>query len=203
MTKLLLATSNQGKVREYRSLFQALPYHLVTMVEQRISTMVSEKGESMEENARIKATALASEAQLLALADDSGLEVNVLGGEPGVFSARYAGEGATDEDRIHYLLSRLKNITWQQRSACFRCVIAIATPRGDFELCSGECSGVITFKPQGENGFGYDPVFFIPELEKTMAELPLELKNKISHRAKAAGKVLRALERLTGSQHVR
>lgn len=199
MTKLLLATSNQGKVREYRSLFQSLPYHLVTLLEQGISATVSEKGGSMEENARIKATALAGEAQLLAMADDSGLEVNALGGEPGVFSSRYAGEGATDEDRIRYLLSKLKNITWQQRSACFRCVIAIATPRGDVEFCSGECFGVITYKPRGKNGFGYDPVFFIPELEKTMAELPLELKNRISHRAKAAGKVPMALKRLTGS----
>jgi len=200
MAKLLLATNNQGKVREYRSLLQALPYELVTLAEQGITTKVSEKGDSMEENARLKATALASETQLLALADDSGLEVDALGGEPGMLSARYAGEGASDKDRVDYLLSRLKNVPWQQRSARFRCVIAVATPQGEVELCSGECPGMITFTPQGEQGFGYDPAFYLPELGKTMAELPLEAKNRVSHRAKAAGKVSRALERLRGSE---
>ncbi len=201
MAKLLLATNNQGKAREYRHLLQALPYELVTLAEQGITTKVSEKGDSMEENARLKATVLASEAQLLALADDSGLEVDALGGEPGVLSARYAGEGASDKDRVDYLLSRLKNVPWQQRSARFRCVIAVAMPEGEVEICSGECPGMITFAPQGEQGFGYDPVFYLPELGKTMAELPLEAKNRVSHRAKAAGKVSRALERLRGGEH--
>ncbi|MFC1912867.1 XTP/dITP diphosphatase [Chloroflexota bacterium] len=200
MAKLLLATNNQGKVREYRILLQALPYELVTLAEQGITTKVSEEGDSMEENARLKATALAGEAQLLALADDSGLEVDALGGEPGILSARYAGEGASDRERVDYLLSRLKNVPWQQRSSRFRCVIAVATPQGEVELCSGECPGMIVFAPQGEQGFGYDPVFFLPELGKTMAELPLEVKNRVSHRAKAAEKVSWALERLGGSE---
>jgi len=194
--KLLLATSNQAKVREYKSLLQSLPWELVTPVEQGITTRVSEVGDSLEENARLKATLLAAESQLLALADDSGLEVDALGGEPGRLSARYAGEGASDRDRVSYLLSRLKGVPWQKRSARFRCVIAIAIPDGEVEFCSGECRGVITFEPRGEQGFGYDPIFYLPELDKTMAELPLEVKNQVSHRGQAARKVYQVLERL-------
>jgi len=191
-----LATSNQAKVREYKSLLQSLPWELVTPVEQGITTRVSEVGDSLEENARLKATLLAAESQLLALADDSGLEVDALGGEPGRLSARYAGEGASDRDRVSYLLSRLKGVPWQKRSARFRCVIAIAIPDGEVEFCSGECRGVITFEPRGEQGFGYDPIFYLPELDKTMAELPLEVKNQVSHRGQAARKVYQVLERL-------
>jgi XTP/dITP diphosphohydrolase len=111
-------------------------------------------------------------------------------------SARYAGEGALDRDRVNYLLARLKGIPWEKRSAHFRCVIALATPDGKVELCSGECRGFITFEPKGEHGFGYDPVFYLPELDKTMAELSLEEKNRVSHRGQAARKVYQALEAL-------
>ena len=196
MAKLLLATNNQAKVREYRSLLRNIPFELVTLAEEGITTTVSEVGESLEENARLKATVLASQSQLLALADDSGLEVDALGGEPGRLSARYAGEGASDRDRVNYLLSRLKGVLWQKRPARFRCIIAIATPDGEIELCSGECRGFITFEPRGEQGFGYDPVFYLPELDKTMAELPLEIKNQVSHRGQAARKAYQVLERL-------
>ena len=195
MPKLLLATNNQAKVREYRSLLQNLPFELVTLAEAGITTVVDEVGETLEENARLKATLLAAESQLLALADDSGLEVDALGGEPGRLSARYAGEGASDRDRVNYLLSRLENVPWQKRSACFRCIIAVATPSGEVELCSGECQGMITLEPRGEQGFGYDPIFYLPELGKTMAELPLEIKNQVSHRGKAARKVYQVLKK--------
>ncbi|MFC1983669.1 XTP/dITP diphosphatase [Chloroflexota bacterium] len=191
--KLLLATNNQGKVREYKSLLQNLPYELVTLAEQGITTIVDEVGDSLEENARLKATILAAESQLLALADDSGLEVDALGGEPGRLSARYAGENASDKDRVNYLLLRLKDVPWEKRSACFRCVIAIATPDGKVEFCSGEYQGFITFEPRGEQGFGYDPVFFIPDLDKTMAEIPLEIKNQVSHRGQAIREVYKVL----------
>ncbi len=194
--KLLLATNNQAKVSEYRRLLQNLPYKLITLAEQGITTIVSEVGESLEENARLKATLLAVESQLLALADDSGLEVDALGGEPGRLSARYAGENASDKDRVNYLLLRLKGVPWEKRSARFRCVIAIATPDGEVEVYSGECQGFITFEPRGEQGFGYDPVFYLPELDKTMAELPLEIKNQVSHRGQAAGKVNQVLARI-------
>jgi len=193
--KLLLATNNQAKVREYRGLLENLPCELVTLAEQGITTVVDETGESLEENAKLKATLFAAESQLLALADDSGLEVDALGGEPGWLSARYAGKGASDRDRVNYLLSRLKNVPWQKRSARFRCVIAVATPSGEIEFCSSECQGIITFEPRGEQGFGYDPVFYLPELKKTMAELPLEIKNRVSHRGQAARKVYQVLKK--------
>ena len=194
--KLLLATNNQAKVREYKSLLQSISFELVTLTEQGITTIVNEVGKSLKENARLKATAYAAESKLLALADDSGLEVDALGGEPGRLSARYAGGDASDRDRVNYLLLRLKDMPWEKRTACFRCVIAIATPGGDIEFCSGECRGFITLEPRGKQGFGYDPVFYLPRLDKTMAELPLEIKNQVSHRGQAARKVYRALKRL-------
>jgi XTP/dITP diphosphohydrolase len=196
--KLLLATNNKGKIREYKSLLRGIPYEIVTLSEQGITTEVAEVGGSFEENARLKASTPAKESGLLSLADDSGLEVNALGGEPGSLSHRYAGEGATDEDRINYLLSRLKDIPEKQRAARFRCVIAIAEPDGKVELCSGICRGVITTVPRGNQGFGYDPIFYIPELDKTMAELSLEEKNRVSHRAKAAKKAREILINMTG-----
>ena len=199
--KLLLATNNQAKVREYKSLLQNLPYALVTPAELGITTIVSEVGGSLEENARLKATFFAGKGHLLSLSDDSGLEVDALGGEPGPLSARYAGEDASDRDRVNYLLSRLKGVPWEKRSARFRCIIAIATPEGEVEFCSGECRGFITFEPRGEQGFGYDPVFYLPELDKTMAELPLEVKNRVSHRGQAARKAYQVLERLSGGKY--
>ena len=196
LRKLLLATNNKAKVREYRSLLRALPFELVTLSEQGINTVVSEVGESLEENAELKAVAFSAESQLTALADDSGLEVDALGGEPGPVSARCAGEGASDEERVEYLLARLEDVPWQKRSARFRCVIAIATPEGKVGFCSGECPGMITFEPRGEEGFGYDPIFYLPALNKTMAELTLEVKNTVSHRGEAARKVPSVLARL-------
>ena len=196
MAKLLLGTNSQAKVREYKTLLQDIPFEMVTLVEQGITTVVNEVGESLEENASLKATILAKESQLLTLADDSGLEVDALGGEPGRLSARYAGEGASDRDRINYLLRRLKDVPWPERSARFRCVIAVATPGGVVEVCSGECRGFITFEPRGKEGFGYDPIFYLPELDKTMAELPLRIKNQVSHRGQAARKARLVLERL-------
>ena len=195
MAKLLLATRNKAKVREYKNLLQNLSFELVTLADQGITTTVGEVGGSLEENARLKATVLAAESQLVALADDSGLEVDALGGEPGRLSARYAGEGASDRDRVNYLLAKLNGVPWEKRTARFRCVIAIATPDGEVEFCFGECRGVITFEPRGEQGFGYDPVFYLVELDKTMAELPLEIKNQVSHRGQAAREAYQLLRR--------
>jgi len=195
--KLLLATNNAAKVREYRSLLSKLPYQLVTPAEVAVTIAVNEEGSSLAENATIKAKAFAARSRLLSLADDSGLEVDALGGEPGHLSARYAGEGVSDAERVDYLLSRLKDVPWEKRTARFRCVIAIGSPDGAVTLCSGECQGLITFTPKGTEGFGYDPVFYLPELEQTMAELTLELKNQVSHRGHAARK---ACQVLTGLQ---
>jgi XTP/dITP diphosphohydrolase len=194
--KLLLATNNEAKVREYRDLLRDLTFELVTSAELGMINIVNEAGESLEENARLKATASAARSQLLALADDSGLEVDALGGEPGRLSARYAGEKASDRDRISHLLAKLEGVPWERRSARFRCVIAIATPGGKVGFCSGECLGIITFEPRGEGGFGYDPIFYLPELGRTMAELTPEIKNQVSHRGQAARRVPQLLKRL-------
>ncbi len=183
--KLLLATNNRAKVREYKRMLQGIPYEIVTLADLSITTQVEETGDTFEANARLKAFSYAEESGLLSLADDSGLEVDALGGAPGVLSARYAGDNATDADRINFLLYKLEGVPEEQRTARFRCVIAIAHPDGKLEMCSGECCGLITLTPRGKEGFGYDPVFYLPEKGKTMAELPPEVKNQISHRARA------------------
>ena len=196
MPRLLLATGNKNKLHELRSLFQDLPYELVTPSEIGIDDKVDESGTTLEENARLKAIAFAASSCLLTLADDSGLEVEALGGEPGVFSSRYAGENATDADRVRFLLSKLKGIPEGKRQAKFRCVIAVAVPDGKVELFAGECRGIITFEPRGEGGFGYDPIFYLPQFGKTMAELPPEVKNRVSHRGQAAARARSLLLKL-------
>ena len=198
--KLLLATGNKAKVREYKSLLRGIPYQVVTPAELGIKTAVEETGESLEANARLKAVALAVESRLLSLADDSGLEVDALGGEPGARSARYAGEGASDAEKVAYLLARLKGVPGEKRTARFRCVIAIAAPDEKVEICSGECRGFITEAPRGEHGFGYDPVFYLPELGKTMAELPPEEKDQVSHRGQAARRARELLQELSARE---
>ncbi|HJX70021.1 MAG TPA: RdgB/HAM1 family non-canonical purine NTP pyrophosphatase [Dehalococcoidia bacterium] len=196
MPRLLLATRNPAKVREYSLLFQGSPFPVTTLAEEGVNIEVSETGNTLEENARIKATAYAIQSQFLVVADDSGLEVEALGGEPGPLSARYAGKDATDKERIALLLSRLQGVPWEKRTARFRCVIAIASSSRILGLCEGECRGVINFEPKGEEGFGYDPIFYLPELDRTMAELPLEEKNQVSHRGRAAQKAIQVLEYL-------
>ncbi len=189
MKKLLLATTNRGKVAEYRRLFADLPLELVTPSDVGIAVEIEEDAPTFTENARLKAVALAAESGLPALADDSGLEVDALGGEPGTRSARYAGEDAGDADRIALLLERMKDVPWAERTARFRCVIAFASPDGAVKYCDGESRGMIALEPCGEHGFGYDPVFYLPELGRTMAELSPEETDRISHRGEAAGKV--------------
>jgi len=188
MKQLLLATNNRGKLREYRRLLTGIPFDIVTPADCDITTEVAETGATFEENAILKATTMASASNLLSLADDSGLEVDALGGAPGPLSRRFAGKNATDADRIAFLLNKLKDAPDKIRAAQFRCVIAIAEPTGRVELCSGSCQGVIISKPVGTNGFGYDPIFYLPELDKTMAQLTIRQKNLISHRARAAEK---------------
>ena len=185
---LLLGTANKGKVREYKNLLRGIPHRIKTPAELGVTIEVAETGTTFEENAALKATAFAAASGRLSLADDSGLEVDALGGEPGPRSRRYAGEGASDAARIDFLLARLKDVPEPERTARFRCVIAIAAPHGQTELFSGECPGIIISQPRGRHGFGYDPIFYLPELGKTMAELTLAEKNRVSHRARAAEK---------------
>ena len=188
MTKprLLIATANRGKVAEYEALLEGLDCSLVSLADVGITGSVEETGTTYDENARIKACAGAAGSGLVTLADDSGLEVDALEGAPGIYSARYAGDGASDGDRVAHLLEEMKGVPWSQRTARFVCVIALATPDGDVSLCRGECPGFIVEEPRGSEGFGYDPAFFLPELNRTVSELPAEVKNRVSHRGKAA-----------------
>jgi XTP/dITP diphosphohydrolase len=196
MPKLLLATSNPGKIKEYRALLDGLGYEMTTLAQEGITKAVTESRNTYEQNAELKAVTYAGLSQLPTLADDSGLEVDALNGEPGVKSARFAGKAATDADRVSLLLARLDGVPWERRTASFKCVIAIATPEGRCQICRGECRGIITLSPRGSNGFGYDPVFLFPELGKTMAELPLKTKNQVSHRARASQEARQLLRRL-------
>ena len=184
--KLLIATHNKGKQREYAELLEGLDVELLTLDDLGIAEIIEEKGASYAENALLKAQGYAAATGLLTLADDSGLEVDALDGAPGVLTARYGGEGATDEQRYLLLLQRLRGVPDEQRTARFRCVIALAWPSGRAEVVEGTCEGRIIHEPKGEHGFGYDPVFHVPEYDRTLAELPPEIKNRISHRARAA-----------------
>lgn len=197
MTRLLIATNNRGKVREYQELLAGLPLEITFPAEEGYWLEVEESGETFEENACLKARAFARHSGLLTLADDSGLEVDALGGAPGVYSARYAGPGASDADRYRKLLADLAEVPEDQRSARFRCVIAVAWPDGRVETAAGACEGQIGFEPRGDYGFGYDPVFIVAgQGGKTMAELAPDVKNRISHRARAVDAVRPILERL-------
>jgi len=197
--QILVATRNRGKLREYADLLASLradgqPPEWVTLTDLGIEREVEETGATFEENAVLKARAYARESGLLTLADDSGLEVDALGGEPGVYSARYGGPGLDDVGRYRLLLRKLAGVSAGQRAARFRCVVAVSTPEGELFTSDGVCEGQIGVEPKGENGFGYDPVFIAEGYGVTMAELPLEVKNRISHRALALRAVQPTLE---------
>ena len=185
---LLIATRNTGKTREFRNLFADLPFRLADLNDFDIQVDVPETGASFEENAQLKAIAYCRMAAVLTLADDSGLEVDALGGEPGVWSARYGGPGKGESDRVELLLSNMSGVPGWQRTARFRAVLALAAPPNGkiLETTSGSVEGAICHEPLGQNGFGYDPIFWLPSRAMTMAQLTDEEKNAISHRGKAA-----------------
>ena len=198
MLKIVIATRNPGKIAEIQSIINSS--ELKDKIE--IDTLASypgipeiiEDGNTFSENATKKAITVAKLTGQIAVADDSGLEVDSLNGAPGVYSARFAGEGATDTDNITKLMGLLKGTPPEKRGARFVCVIAIATPAGDVSLAEGECPGFIAEEARGTSGFGYDPVFVVPHYEKTFAELGSEIKNRISHRAAALDKLYHILE---------
>ncbi len=195
--RLLIATHNRNKLSEYRELLTGLPFELLTLNDVGIRDDVEENGATFAENARIKAMEYARQSGLWTLADDSGLEVDALGGEPGVRSKRYAGDNASDADRNAYLLDKLRETPRGKRSARFRCAIAIASPRGEVRETDGTCEGEIAFEPRGTNGFGYDPLFYFPERGVTLAELSMDEKNQVSHRARAAQAIRKVLKNLS------
>ncbi len=193
---VLLATTNEGKVREFQELLKRVPVRFAGLRDAHITQDVEETGTTFEENASLKAAMYARLSGLWALAEDSGLEVDALGGEPGVYSRRYAGVDATDAERVQYLLSKLRNVPWERRGARFRSVIAIASPGGVQRVVDGECRGAVALEPKGVEGFGYDPIFWLPDLGRTVAELSLEEKNRVSHRSRSAAKAAEALREL-------
>jgi XTP/dITP diphosphohydrolase len=185
---LVLATRNEGKIAEFKTLFSGFPIEMKSLNDFGPIPDVAEDGKTFEDNAYKKARFTARVLGFPALADDSGLVVEALGGQPGVFSARYAGEGAGDEANILKLLKAMEGVS--DRRAAFECVIAIAVPRGPALIYGGRCEGEIAIDRIGKNGFGYDPVFFYQPLAKTFAEMSQEEKNRVSHRGKAMAKLL-------------
>ncbi len=186
MRTLLVATTNRHKLEEYRTIFSDIPFKLLSLNDIQLDLDVEETGTTFQENAELKALAYARASGILSLADDSGLEIDALGGAPGIYSARFAGVDTPYEERFHIIFERLRGLPVPQRSARFRCVITIAEPSGYHKSVEGSIEGIIADVPRGANGFGYDPIFLVPELGKTTAEIPPEQKNQISHRGRAA-----------------
>lgn len=201
--KIVLATNNRHKIEEIEDILSDPQLEILTLNDFPDFPKIEETGRTLEENAILKAKGIYRFAtlttshftNLISLADDSGLEVDALDGAPGVFSSRFAGEHCSYKDNNIKLLSLMKNIPWEKRGAKFVCIVAIAKNLNHVVTVKGKVRGIITFEERGENGFGYDPVFYVPELDKTFAQLPFEEKNKISHRAKAFRKAKEMIER--------
>ena len=199
MTKLLIASNNSGKLREYRTLLRDFDYELLTPLQLGIDLQVDENGQTYKENASLKAVAFAQKSGCITLADDSGLEVDALNGLPGIHSARFSPKsGANDADRRLFLLEKLKDKP-QPWTARFCCSIVLVPQMGDLRFSEGFCYGEIIPEERGENGFGYDPIFLIPKMGRTMAELSLQEKNLLSHRALAVNSAKSHLRELLGN----
>ena len=195
--KLLIATNNKGKVKEIQALLEGLGLELVTPQQLGLQLEVEEDGRNYAENAVKKASAFAQASGLISLGDDSGLEVDVLGGKPGLHSNRFGPQPATDATRRRYLLDQLASLPrpWTAR---FRATVAVAVPGSEVRLATGICEGEIIPEERGNNGFGYDPLFLIPTLGRTMAELEMEQKNRLSHRARAVQNAIPILKEIWG-----
>ena len=197
MRKLVLATTNKGKVAELKELLADLPVTVIGLDQYPNVPAVEETGTTFAENAILKARAIGEYTGQLTLADDSGLEVDALHGEPGVYSARYGGAGKDDRGRYEYLLGKLSTVPQEQRAARFRSVVAVFDPSNkQLELGDGAVEGMIIDEPRGNSGFGYDPVFLLPEYNQTMSEISTEHKNELSHRARAVTALLPKLQKM-------
>ena len=192
--ELLVATRNRGKVREIGKALGGMGFRIRSLHDFEDVPDVEEDGRTFGENALKKARFYSRFLNLLTVSDDSGLVVDSLNGRPGIYSARFAGEKATDQENNKKLLNLMENVPASRRDARFRCAIAIVSPRGEEVVVEGECRGKIGFKEVGKRGFGYDPLFILPQLKKTVAQLTLDEKNRVSHR----GKALRKLQRVIG-----
>jgi XTP/dITP diphosphohydrolase len=190
---LVIATSNQHKLKEFKAILKGFPLTILSLKDFPDIPAVVEDGKSFYENALKKALTVARHTDKITVADDSGIEVDALDGKPGVYSARFAGEDATDEANNTKLLKELEGVSSDKRGACFTCVLVIAQPDGETAFVEGACRGTIIHEARGEYGFGYDPLFLVPEYDKTFSEITPEEKNKISHRARALEKLLKIL----------
>ncbi|MFJ5768410.1 XTP/dITP diphosphatase [Psychrobacillus sp. NPDC093180] len=198
MKKIIIATKNKGKAKDFEALFGPLGYEVLTLHDVADDMDVEETGTTFEENALLKATALANRLKTMVIADDSGLEIDALDGRPGIYSARYAGEEKSDEANIDKVLEELRDIKESERTARFVCAIAVVSPTSELFTVRGACEGVIASERKGTNGFGYDPIFFVPSENKMMAELTAEEKGAISHRGNALQLLAANLDELVG-----
>ena len=189
MLEIVLATRNKDKVKEIEKILNGINARLLSLEDFPGCPKVMEDGETLEANAKKKALVISQYTKKLSLAEDTGLEVEALGGAPGIRSARFAGDNCTYEDNNRKLLKLMEKVSLGERRAKFRCVAALARPDGEVVTCEGVCEGIIDFEMKGKSGFGYDPLFLLPEYGKTFAELGEEMKNKISHRARALAKI--------------
>lgn len=191
--RLIFATGNEGKMKEVREILADTGYEILSMKEAGIDLEIVENGTTFEENAIIKAKAVMEASGELTLADDSGLEIDAFGGEPGIYSARYLGEATSYVEKNQVILDRMGDIPEEKRSARFVCAIAAAFPNGQTRTTRGTMEGIIGYEAKGGNGFGYDPIFYLPELGKYSAQLSSEEKNKLSHRGEALRKMKEVL----------
>ncbi len=201
--EIIVATRNSGKLREIKVILTGYPLRLLSLKDFPEVPEIPEDGSTFAENAAQKAITVARLTGRVAIADDSGLAVDALNGRPGVYSSRYAGENASDEDRYRWLLKEMESIPEGRRQGAFVCAAAIALPSGDAEIVEGQIRGSISFEPRGHNGFGYDPIFFLPEFGRTVAELDPALKNRISHRARAFEKLKQVLPRFLSPESLK
>jgi XTP/dITP diphosphohydrolase len=185
LEKLIVATKNKGKIVEIKQVLSGMPFEIISMVEAGIDIDVVEDGTTFEENSLKKALEICKVSNSIVMADDSGLEVDFLNGAPGMYSARFAGPDASDEDKNNKIMTLMKDVPFEKRTARFVCAIAVAFPDGRSFAVRGTCEGFIDFECKGNNGFGYDPLFFLQQYNRTMAEIGADVKNKISHRANA------------------
>lgn len=194
MQELLVATANKKKLEEIKNLLKGLPFKITSLADYQGLPGIEEDGATFGQNAIKKAVTIAMYTRKLTMGEDSGLEVQVLGNNPGVFSARYSGKDATDKKNNRKLLKELRSVPFKKRRARYRCYVALADGKKLIDVVSGSCSGVIAFEPKGKNGFGYDPLFLIPKFNKTFGELDPSVKAKLSHRSRALKKFRKVIE---------
>jgi len=199
MLEILIATNNFGKVKEIKNILNIPKVKILTMKDFPNLPKVEEDGKTYQENAFKKASKISKYTGKICLADDSGLEIDYLKGEPGIYSSRW---GNSDKERVNKVLKLLENVPKNKRNAKFVCVAVLVFPNGKIYMVKEECKGSITFKPKGEHGFGYDPIFLVPEYEKTFAELGDKIKNRISHRGKAMRRMMDRINKIVVSERI-